>query len=170
MRKPNFDVPIAQSPELQDYIAAYAVFQFNRFDRALLKVPTDEITICGRVAVYLQSWMWIQHKDYVVDMVYDNDLNAPDGGKLRLNLVVHKRDQSAANGENLFFIQMKKPSNRAGCRADTAYLQRMTDPSQEGRYHAGYLIYTYDKGETHRLYIKEVCRDGQPAQLIEPTI
>lgn len=169
--------PLAQDSTLQEYLVKQAVDRFNLLDKYLLDVQISEICMCGRVAFYMQDWLW-QHDifDYDVDLEYNRgydglEINTKklDGKDVRLDLIVHKRgyDESGEGFTNIICIEMKKASNWEGCEDDEVRLEKLTDPRWGFCYRLGVMLYANDMGKKRALRIKAVFRDGGQVNMTE---
>ena len=60
---------------------------------------------------------------------------------ITVDLIIHKRGYDNEMGyQNLICMEMKKSTNRIGCGADEARLQKMTDPDYGFNYKTGFMI------------------------------
>lgn len=167
----DLTIPIAQNPELQDHLIYQAVCRFNRLDTYLLEVKVDEVCMCGRLAFYVQNWLW-EHRmsQYDADIEYNRGYAGLDGGikrmdekNVRLDMIVHKRgyDAHERGFENIICIEMKKASNREGCEKDEARLQKLTDQNSDYKYCVGYMLMADDESDEKKLRIRSVFRNGE---------
>lgn len=113
-----------------------AVDCFNRKERYLLENDLSERCICARFAGYLERQL---HKnglrEYVADVEYNRGMDGIDRNPKRMyddpivvDLIVHKRGHDSEFGyRNMICVEMKKSTNRQGCRSDEERLRKMTD-------------------------------------------
>ena len=179
MKTPDFKKPLPDSPELQDFMVMYAVYQFNRFDRCLITTPFDRLKISARIAYYLQVFLWIHHiNDYFVDLDYYRlykgvDITAKKTRRrpfMPLDILVHKRVNEGAGEKplNVMCIEIKNIGIEKGSKAEEHRLEKMTDPKWDYHFRTGYILCGEFKGEHRRtLHIKRVFRGGELVPLIE---
>lgn len=167
----NWTIPIAQNQKLQDYLIYQAVCRFNQLDAYLLEIKVDEVCMCGRLAFYVQDYLW-KHgmSQYYADIEYnrgyaglDDGIKKMDEKNVRLDMIVHKRGYDAHDRgfENIICIEMKKASNQEGCEKDEARLLKLTDQNFDYKYCVGYMLMADDESSERELRIKSAFRNGK---------
>lgn len=146
---------------LRDIVDA-AITTFNTEEAYLLHNDLSERCICSRFAMHLTKALKdTVYQDYIVDVEYNRGFDGKERSPKRMydapitvDLIVHKRGYDPNYGfDNLICIEMKKTTNRAGCKNDIERLKNMVSFDYGYCYRAGFMILANMKSET--LEIKE---------------
>lgn len=108
-----------------------AIAKLYKKDKFLLKHKMNEVTICGRLALYLQN-QFKDFKGYFVDIEYYM-LSVPPGeyqggnkGRIRCDLLFHSRGYYGSKADILIALEAKyAPEGNRG-RSDRKRLEKLT--------------------------------------------
>ena len=132
---------------LQVITDAITLFEAN--DGYLIENDLSERCICARFAVCLTKALDnTQYSSYCVDVEYNRGMDGKerslkriDDKPITVDLIVHKRGYDCQYGfDNLICIEMKKSTNRIGCKSDEARLQKMTSNDYGFCYKLGVML------------------------------
>ena len=112
-----------------------AVNLFLAKDKMLLDLKVYEPAVSHRVAVYLESLFRGFHIDCEYNKYSDLPKTMPDGKKIRIDVLVHKR---GANDNNVLTIEIKKNKKS---KWDENKLKILTDQKDNFKYKLGVFIY-----------------------------
>lgn len=107
------------SNELRTYIlekVKNALADLYKYDSKLITERMHEVTVCGRLAIYLQK-EFEDFKDYYIDMEYYR-LTRPKGSannksdRIRCDLLLHSRQSYESRVDNLLAIEVKLRNNK----------------------------------------------------------
>ena len=117
-------------------IVEIAMNDFNQKEKYLIKNDLSERCICARFAMYLsKALIQTRYRDYDVDVEYNRGTHGKEftvksieQKPIVVDLIVHKRGYDIKNGfNNLICMEMKKSTNRRGCKDDEIRLNKMVD-------------------------------------------
>ena len=132
-----------------EIIVLNAIQNFNENEKYLIENDLSERCICAKFAMYLSAALSsTDFKDYIVDVEYNRGCDGYERGVKRIDnrpitvdLIVHKRGFDCNYGfDNLICIEMKKSTNRRGCKSDEERLKQMTSINHGFCYVIGFML------------------------------
>lgn len=126
------------SKALSDYIilkVKEAIKVFYKNDAFLLKSKMNEMTVCGRLAMYLQE-NFKDFKGYYVDIEYYR-LQVPRSDanlrcdRIRCDILFHSRGNQESRVDNLLAIEAKLEGNTDDGSKDRSRLEEFVMPETE---------------------------------------
>ena len=108
-----------------------AITMLYRKDRVLLEHKMHEQTICGRLAIYLQT----QFKDfnsYAVDVEYymhtkrKEERQGGNTGRIRIDILLHSRGENGSRADILLAVEAKYKVNNDTGSSDIQRLKKLT--------------------------------------------
>lgn len=102
-----------------------------REDNFLLSHKMNEVTVCGRLAIYLQNW-FKDFKGYYIDVEYymlsvpPDEYQGGNKGRIRCDILFHSRGYYGSRADILIALEAKyTPEGNRG-RSDQKRLEKLT--------------------------------------------
>lgn len=108
-----------------------AIRKLYREDRFLLCHKMNEVTICGRLAIYLQKQFY-DFKGYFVDIEYymlsvpPNEYEGGNTGRIRIDIILHSRGNYGSRADILMAVEAKYRAKRNTGNSDKMRLRELT--------------------------------------------
>ena len=107
------------------------ISKLYRNDKFLLSHKMNEVTICGRLALYLQN-QFKDFKGYFVDIEYymlsvpPDEYQGGNKGRIRCDVLLHSRGNFGSKADILIALEAKYTPEGSRGRSDRKRLERLT--------------------------------------------
>ena len=113
-----------------------AIDQFYNNDLCLLTERMNEVTVSGRIAMYLQN-LFVDYKGYFIDIEYyrlkvsRNDSKDLRKDRIRCDILLHSRQYYESRVDNLLAIEIKLESSHDDGSSDNCRLEEFILPNRQ---------------------------------------